>query len=98
MQTTHHHKYTCQYTCLGVSSEKEDAMPQLSLYLTEDQYAKLKNEAHAEKVSLSKWVTTRLLDTVEPRYPDGWADLFGSVSDEPLIRPAQPEFAEREAF
>lgn len=73
-------------------------MPQLSLYLTEEQYAKLKNEAQIENVSLSKWVTTRLLDTIEPRYPDGWADLFGSVADSTFIRPEQPHPDEREVL
>ena len=34
-------------------------MPQLSLYLTQEQLAKVENEAHADKMSLSKWVVTR---------------------------------------
>lgn len=98
MQTMKNHKYTCKYTQSTVYSDKEDAMPQLSLYLTDDQYAKLKNEAQVEKVSLSKWVTTRLLDTVEPRYPDGWANLFGSVNDDTFIRPEQPQPDKREVL
>ncbi len=98
MHTTCPFKYTCQYTCFGISSDMEGVLPQLSLYLTEEQYAKLKNEAHAENISLSKWVTTRLLDTVEPRYPAGWSTLFGSVSDDTFIRPEQPQPGEREVL
>ncbi len=73
-------------------------MPQLSLYLTQEQLTKVENAAHAEKLSLSKWVVTQIINKLEPRYPDGWADLFGSVNDASFVRPKQPELAEREAF
>ena len=73
-------------------------MPQLSLYLTQEQLAKLESEAQAEKMSLSKWVVTQIIDRIEPRYPEGWADLFGSVHDASFYRPEQPQLDQREAL
>ena len=73
-------------------------MPQLSLYVTQEQFLKIENEAHAEKMSLSKWVVSKIMEKIEPRYPDGWADLFGSVSDSSFTRPDQPKLEKREAF
>ena len=71
-------------------------MPQLSLYLTQEQLAKVENEAHADKMSLSKWVVTQIINRIEPRYPDVWADLFGSVHDASFFRPEQPQLEQRE--
>jgi len=73
-------------------------MPQLSLYVTQDQLLKIENEAHAEKMSLSKWVVNKIMERIEPHYPEGWADLFGSVSDDTFKRPVQPRVEVREVF
>jgi len=73
-------------------------MPQLSLYLTQEQLEKVESEAHSDKMSLSKWVVTQILEKIEPRYPEGWADLFGSVKDDSFVRPEQPDVEQREAF
>ncbi len=73
-------------------------MPQISLYVTSDQLLKIEREAHAEKLSLSKWVTSRIMEKLEPHYPDSWANLFGSLSDSSLSRPEQPKLEEREEF
>lgn len=73
-------------------------MPQLSLYVTQDQFQKIEREAHAEKMSLSKWVISQIMNKIEPRYPDDWADLFGSVSDESFKRPEQPILETRESL
>ena len=71
-------------------------MPQLSLYVTQDQLKKIEKEARAEKMSLSKWVVSQIMNKIEPRYPEGWVDLFGSVSDESFKRPEQPILETRE--
>ena len=73
-------------------------MPQLSLYVTQDQFLKIEREAHADKMSLSKWVVSQVMNQIEPRYPEGWADLFGSVSDNSFERPEQPVLESRESF
>lgn len=66
-------------------------MPQLSLYLTQEQLLKLENEAKEDGMSLSKWVVSQIINRIEPRYPEGWADLFGSVLDNTFTRPDQPQ-------
>ena len=73
-------------------------MPQLSLYVTQDQFQKIEREAHAEKMSLSKWVVSQIMNRIEPRYPEGWDELFGSVSDNTFSRPEQPVLETRESF
>ena len=73
-------------------------MPQLSLYVTNDQFQKIEREAHAEKMSLSKWVVSQIMNKIEPRYPEGWADLFGSVADASFERPNQPVLETRESL
>ena len=73
-------------------------MPHLSLYVTQEQFQKIEREAHAEKMSLSKWVVSQLMNRIEPRYPEGWAELFGSVSDTSFERPVQPTLETRESL
>ncbi|WP_022933004.1 hypothetical protein [Treponema bryantii] len=73
-------------------------MPQLSLYVTQEQFQKIEREAHAEKMSLSKWVVSQLMNRIEPRYPEDWAELFGSVSDTSFERPVQPTLETRESL
>ena len=73
-------------------------MPQLSLYVTQEQLLKIENEAHAKKMSLSKWAVSKIMEKIEPHYPEGWADLFGSVSDSSFTGPDQPKLEVREVF
>ncbi len=73
-------------------------MPQLSLYVTEKQLAVLKNEASAQKVSVSKWVVSRVMDRLDAKYPEGWSELFGSVGDKTFRRPVQPVAEVRETL
>ena len=73
-------------------------MPQLSLYVTQDQLLKIESEAHAENMSLSKWVVSKIMERIEPHYPECWADLFGSVADPSFTRPDQPKLETRVAF
>lgn len=71
-------------------------MPQLSLYLTQEQLIQIKNEAKANKLSLSKWVVSQITTKIEPRYPEDWVNLFGSVQDDSFTRPRQPKNKKRE--
>lgn len=73
-------------------------MPQLSLYVTKEQLLKIEKEAHSEKKSLSKWAISKIMEKIEPHYPEGWADLFGSVSDSSFDRPEQPQIEIRESL
>ncbi len=71
-------------------------MPQLSLYLTDEQLSIVENGARAQKTSISKWVVSQIMARVKPCYPDGWAELFGSVGEDLLGRPEQPAIERRE--
>ena len=71
-------------------------MPQLSLYVTHEQFIKIETEAHAQKMSLSKWVVSKIMEKSESRYPDGWENLFDS--DSSFYRPEQPEEEIRESL
>lgn len=51
-----------------------------------------------KKMSLSKWAVSKIMEKKEPHYPEGWADLFGSVSDSSFTGPDQPKLETREAF
>lgn len=42
-------------------------MPQLSLYVTHEQFIKIETEAHAQKMSLSKWVVSKIMEKSESR-------------------------------
>lgn len=49
-------------------------------------------------MSLSRWAVSKIMEKIEPHYPEGWADLFGSVSDSLFTGPDQPKLEVREAF
>ncbi len=42
-------------------------MPQLSLYIDKETLSKIEIAAKIEKLSLSKWVVSKLKDTIEPK-------------------------------
>ncbi len=71
-------------------------MPQLSLYVTEEQLSKIESEARASNMSLSKWAVSELMEKIEPQYPSNWEALFGSISDDSFSRPKQPRLEKRE--
>lgn len=71
-------------------------MPQLLLYVTEEQLSKIENEAHANKMSLSKWVVTEIMEKIERQYPSGWETLFGSIRNDSFYRQKQPRLEKRE--
>ncbi len=67
-------------------------MPQISLYIDEVTLKKIESAASRQHVSISKWVADQLRSKVDPIYPKGYEDLFGSISDESFVRPDQPRF------
>jgi len=62
-------------------------MPQISLYIDEKTLEKVENAALKQHVSISKWVADQLRARIEPSYPTGFEELFGSVKDKSFIRP-----------
>ena len=67
-------------------------MPQVSLYLNEKTYAKVRRAAEAESLSVSKWVSEKLDRAIAASWPDGFDELFGSIADESFKAPLRNEF------
>jgi len=65
-------------------------MPQISLYIDEQTLSKVEDAAKEEHLSVSGWVARQLRARLEPRYPAGFQDLFGSISDSSFHSPGDP--------
>ena len=57
-------------------------MAQVSLYLDQKTFDKMEGAAHLNDVSISKYVAEIIRDHFIQEWPPGYADLFGSVSDD----------------
>ncbi len=64
-------------------------MPQLSLYIDEPTLKKVRSAARKSRVSVSKWVRSRIRTSVESSWPPGYFDLQGSITDSGFTRPEQ---------
>ncbi len=66
-------------------------MPQISLYVNQNDYDKIVEAARFSGKSISNWVA----EAVRPKFRQGYSqeflDLFGSVQDESFRRPEQPD-------
>lgn len=69
-------------------------MPQISLYMNERVYAKVRRSAEIEHLSVSKWVSRTLEQTLSKQWPDDFDDLFGSIGDETFEAPDRLDMAE----
>jgi hypothetical protein len=69
-------------------------MPQLSLYIDEDTLERLKRAAALEKVSLSKYVSRRIRESVIDSWPPNYDALFGAIEDESFAAGRTPDFAD----
>lgn len=65
-------------------------MPQISLYIDEQTLSKVEDAAKEEHLSISGWVARQLRARLEPRYPAGFRDLFGSIPDTTFQTPGPP--------
>lgn len=68
-------------------------MPQISLYIDEPTLRKVESAALRQHVSISRWVADQIRAKVEPVYPKGYEDLFGSIADESFVEPEETGFA-----
>lgn len=76
-------------------------MPQISLYIDEATLKKVESAASRQHMSISKWVAEQIRSKVQPVYPQGYDQLFGSVSDVSFSRPDLQTFSrdsDRESF
>jgi len=57
-------------------------MPQLSLYIDEITLKKVEAAARQEHLSISKFVVTKLNESMEKSWPQNFQDLYSSIVDE----------------
>jgi hypothetical protein len=57
-------------------------MAQVSLYLDKEMFGKVETAALLSGESISKYVATLIQDHFDHEWPPGYAELFGSVSDD----------------
>lgn len=74
-------------------------MPQISLYIDEPTLRRIEVAAETEKLSLSKYVSTKLRKSLEDEWPECYDELFGAVEDATLVidPPPAPD-GERESL
>ena len=61
-------------------------MPQLSLYLDDDIHRELETRARLSKTSISRFVISTLKTYFSKSWPDGFQNIFGSITDESFIK------------
>ena len=71
-------------------------MPQLSLYFDESTLKKVERAAKLSQMSLSQWVRTKLLQSLESDWPENYFSLFGSIKDDSFQEPDELPWASRE--
>jgi len=65
-------------------------MAQLTVYIDDETFEKVERSARMAHISISRWVREKLSEIVATEWPDGFFDLFGSLAEGDLDRPAQP--------
>lgn len=68
-------------------------MPQLNAYIDKSTMEKIKLAASNGHVSVSKWVRNKLAEALQDKWPSGYDNVLGALSDSELSRPSQPPFS-----
>lgn len=66
-------------------------MGQITIYIDDQTLKQIEAAAHEEHDSVSKWVKKRLIFSLKKSWPKDYMDLFGSLKESSLKRPAQPK-------
>jgi len=64
-------------------------MSQLTIYLDEISMRDVRRSAKRDNVSVSLWARRRLCEAIRHTWPQDFFELFGSLRDSDLTRPAQ---------
>lgn len=64
-------------------------MSQLTIYLDEASMKDVRRSAKKANVSVSLWARTRLCEAIRHTWPRDYFELFGSLRESGLSRPAQ---------
>ena len=67
-------------------------MPQLSLYIDEDTLQKIEAGASMSKTSVSKFVSAALREYFTHNWPEGYKNIFGSITDDHFVLPDALDF------
>ena len=73
-------------------------MPQLHCYVPDDLAKRLQEKAQQAHLSVSKYLALLIKKEVENQWPEGYFELFGSWQGDPLERPPQGDYEQREGF
>ena len=74
-------------------------MPQLHLYVPDAVAEKLREQAKARNMSLSRYLAEIVQSETGTGWPEGYFDeVIGGWQGESLDRPEQPELEERDGF
>lgn len=65
-------------------------MPQVSVYIDQETYERIEVAAKTENVSLSKYVSRKLRQSLDDAWPVNYDRLFGAI-DDPSFARSQPE-------
>ena len=68
-------------------------MPQLSVYLDDRTAAQVKESACINNTSVSRLITNALDKYMSTQWPEGFENLFGSISDETFQRQSVVSFS-----
>ena len=66
-------------------------MAQLTVYIDNATRQRIEAAARQANTSVSQWVKQKLTNALTHDWPGGYFDLFGSLAEERLERPSQPE-------
>lgn len=66
-------------------------MPQLSLYLDDAAMVKLREDARAEGVSLSRYAAAALEERHRSSWPSGYFGLYGAIDDDTFMAPSDAD-------
>lgn len=69
-------------------------MSQLTIYLDDESIRKIENAAALEKSSVSKWVKSRLIQSLENQWPTNYFSLFGSLAEDDLPVVSKLDFSQ----
>jgi hypothetical protein len=74
-------------------------MPQLHFYVPEETAEILRKRAESQGMSLSRYLAKLVQTEVPPEWPEGFfEEVVGGWRGEPLERPPQGEYEDREAL
>ncbi len=67
-------------------------MARLTVYLDEETKRRIQRAARHAEVSVSQWVRREIAAALQPRWPAGYFEVFGSLKGSEMKRPVQLRF------